>query len=120
MVVPRRACKASKPSGESCRAAVLRDGEFCFWHDPEHAQDAEEARKLGGQRRRRERIVAGAYDVESLDSVADLRRLLIIGAINLVDQWFKPERGSLTPDDLIRQFMLVLFEGMTPSGAGKT
>lgn len=49
-----------------------------------------------------------------------LLRLLIIGAINLVDQWFKPERGSLTPDDLIRQFMLVLFEGMTPSGAGKT
>jgi len=45
-----------------------------------------------------------------------LLRLLIIGAINLVDQWFKPERGSLTPDDLIRQFMLVLFEGMTPSG----
>jgi AcrR family transcriptional regulator len=44
-----------------------------------------------------------------------LLRLLIIGAVNLVDQWFKPEQGPLAPDDLIRQFMLVLFEGMTPA-----
>ena len=54
--------------------------EFCFWHDPARAEEAAEARRLGGQRRRRERIVSGAFDFEGLDSIPKIRRLLDIAA----------------------------------------
>jgi hypothetical protein len=47
-------------------------------HDPEHADDAAAARKLGGQRRRRESTLAGAYEVEALDTVDGIRRVLEI------------------------------------------
>jgi hypothetical protein len=36
----------------------------------------EEARRLGGLRRRKERTVAGAYEFQGLATVADIRRLL--------------------------------------------
>jgi hypothetical protein len=47
-------------------------------HSPEHADEAAAARKLGGQRRRRESTLAGAYDVESLETVGGIRRVLEI------------------------------------------
>jgi len=56
----------------------MHEGEFCFWHSPEHAEEAAKARSLGGQRRRRESTLAGAYDVGSLDNVAGIRRVLEI------------------------------------------
>ena len=65
----KRTCAAVTGQGKPCRQAPLLDGEFCFWHDPEHAQEAAEARRLGGLRRRRERTVSGAYDLEGLESV---------------------------------------------------
>jgi len=30
----------------------MKGEDFCFWHSPEHAEEAEEARRLGGLRRR--------------------------------------------------------------------
>ena len=51
---------------------------WCLWHDPDHAQEAAEARRLGGLRRRRERTVAVAYDLEGLESVPQIRRVLEI------------------------------------------
>ena len=56
----------------------MRDSDFCFWHSPDHTEEAAEARRLGGLRRRRERAVAGAYEVDSLDSVAAIRRVIEI------------------------------------------
>ena len=41
-----------------------------------------EARRLGGLRRRREVAVAGAYEFDGLETVADLRRLLVIAALD--------------------------------------
>ena len=41
-----------------------------------------EARRLGGLRRRREVAVAGAYDFDGLETVAGLRRLLVIAALD--------------------------------------
>lgn len=38
------------------------------------AEEVAEARRLGGQRRRRERVVSGAYDFDGLGSVATIRR----------------------------------------------
>ena len=77
-----RTCSFIKESGERCRSAPLQEGEFCFWHSPDHAQEAQEARHLGGLRRRREKTVAGAYEFEGLGSVEDIRRLLEIAALD--------------------------------------
>jgi hypothetical protein len=51
-------------------------------HAPEYAQEAQEARRLGGLRRKREVTVAGAYDFEGLETVPHLRRLLEIAAMD--------------------------------------
>ena len=56
----------------------MQDETFCFWHSPEHAEEAEQARRLGGQRRRREKALEGAYELDGLDSVPSLRRVLEI------------------------------------------
>ena len=77
-----RYCRAIKEGGEPCRSAPLRDGPYCFWHSPEHAEEAAEARRLGGQRRRRERIVSGVYDFEGLDTVPRIRRLIEVAALD--------------------------------------
>lgn len=76
----RRACKGQKPNGDACRTAPLVDGEWCLMHDPEKQEEAAEARRLGGQRRRRERVVQGAYDYDGLTTIEGIRRLLDIAA----------------------------------------
>jgi uncharacterized small protein (DUF1192 family) len=53
-----------------------------LWHDPAHADEVLEARKLGGQRRRRERVVSGAYDFEGLGTVASIRRLVEVAVLD--------------------------------------
>jgi hypothetical protein len=58
--------------------APLHDRPFCFAHDPERAEEASEARRLGGLRRRKEGTIAVAYDLPGLDSVAGIRRLFDI------------------------------------------
>ena len=65
-----------------CQAAPVKDGDHCFWHSPEYAEDAAEARRLGGLRRRREVAVSGAYEVNGLETVGDLRRLLVIASLD--------------------------------------
>ena len=65
-----------------CQAAPLKDGNHCFWHSPEYAEDVAEARRLGGLRRRREVAVSGAYEVNGLETVGDLRRLLVIATLD--------------------------------------
>ena len=77
-----RACKAIKEDGSRCQAAPLQDSDFCLFHSPDHAKEAAEARRLGGLRRRKEKTVAGAYDIEGLDDVAKIRRLLEIAALD--------------------------------------
>ena len=49
-----RGCIGFKENGEACRAPKLQEGDYCFWHSPEHAEEVSEARRLGGLRRRRE------------------------------------------------------------------
>jgi hypothetical protein len=78
----QRTCASIKQSGGRCRQAPLQGEKFCFWHHPDYAEEAEQARKLGGQRRRREKITEGAYDLEGLASIAALRRLLEIAMID--------------------------------------
>ncbi len=69
-------------AGAPCNATSLRDEDACFWHSPEHAEAAREARRLGGLRRRREATVSGAYEFEGLASVAQIRRLVEVAVID--------------------------------------
>ncbi len=77
-----RVCKSATEGGEPCRAPPLLDAEFCLMHDPEHAEEMAEARRLGGLRRRREKAVSGAYDIEDLENVPQVRRLLVIAVMD--------------------------------------
>jgi hypothetical protein len=74
----RRACAYAKADGQPCRMAPLVDRPYCFAHDPERAEEAAEARRLGGLRRKKEGTIAVAYDLPGLDTVAGIRRLLDI------------------------------------------
>jgi hypothetical protein len=77
-MVARRSCAFVMPDGRACRAGPQRDRPYCFSHDPERAEDAAEARRLGGLRRRKEGTIAVAYELPGLESVAGIRRLLDI------------------------------------------
>jgi hypothetical protein len=77
-MVGSRPCSARTKTGERCGATPLHEGEFCFWHSPDHVEEAAAARKLGGQRRRRESTLAGAYEIGALDTVGGIRRVLEI------------------------------------------
>jgi hypothetical protein len=52
----------------------LADSDYCWAHDPANAEAAEEARRAGGSRRKRQGTIRVAYDVAGLGSVADIRR----------------------------------------------
>jgi hypothetical protein len=80
--VAARACKAVKEDRSPCRAPPLTDSEFCLVHDPAHADEMAEARRLGGLRRRKEKAVQGAYDVGDLENVGEVRRLIQIAVMD--------------------------------------
>ena len=64
------------PSNQACGMAPLRGESFCFSHSPEHATEAAEARRIGGQRRKREVTLAVVYGLGGLDELEQARRLL--------------------------------------------
>src|SRR6266498_3108894 len=81
-MVVTKTCKARNDRGEPCRAAPLRGSEYCIFHDPEHAEVVQEARRAGGQRRRREATLATAFDFQGLASVIEIRRLIEVAAFD--------------------------------------
>jgi hypothetical protein len=94
-MLTNRSCQARTQSGGECRQPPLRDGDFCFWHSPEHTEEAAAARKLGGQRRRRESTLAGAYDVGPFDTVGGIRRVLEIVTFDGLGMENSVPRGRL-------------------------
>ena len=77
-----RACTFVKDDGSPCRAPPLHESELCLAHDPAHADEMTEARRLGGLRRRKEKAVAGAYDIQDLENVGNVRRLIQIAVMD--------------------------------------
>lgn len=77
-MVARRTCVFVMPDNRQCRAGPQRDRPYCFAHDPDRAEEAAEARKLGGLRRRKEGTIAVAYDLPGLETVEGVRRLVQI------------------------------------------
>ena len=77
-----RTCSGLRNTGERCGAPPLTDGDFCLWHDPEHAAVVAEARKVGGSRKRKEVTIAVAYDFEGLGTVPQIRRLVEVAVLD--------------------------------------
>jgi hypothetical protein len=75
-------CNAVASGGGPCRQAPLTGKDFCYWHDPEMAEEAQEARRLGGLRRRRERTVGDAYQFDGLATAEQIRRLVEIAVVD--------------------------------------
>jgi hypothetical protein len=82
--VVRRVCAFRFPDGRACGAAPLRDSTFCLFHDPEHAEAVAEARKVVGQRRRKEATLVTVYDLEDVTSDSGIRRLAQIAVTDLL------------------------------------
>jgi len=76
-----RACTFIMPSGRLCRATPLRDEPFCFWHSPETAEEAAEARRLGGLHRRKKKTIGAVYGFQGLRTIEDNQALLETAAI---------------------------------------
>ena len=53
-------------------------------HAPEKEEEAADARRLGGLRRRREKTLAGAYDLSGLGSIEAIRRIVEIALFDLL------------------------------------
>lgn len=79
-----RGCTFQMPDGRLCRASAIRGQRFCYMHDPERAEDAAESRRLGGIRRRRERTLAGAYELAGVRTTEDLFRVVEIVVFDLL------------------------------------
>jgi hypothetical protein len=76
------ACAGQTPDGRRCRSWPIRGEAYCLWHSPDREEEAAEARRLGGLRRRREKAVSGAFDFGGLDSIPSIRRILEIATID--------------------------------------
>lgn len=81
-MVMRRQCTFKLSSGETCRMHPLQHSEFCWVHPPERVKEVQEARRLGGLRRKRESTISTAYQFESLNSVEGIRRIVLIAVLD--------------------------------------
>lgn len=75
-------CRFTHADGRPCGAPPLKKGSHCFWHAPDKSEEAAEARRLGGLRRRREKAVSGAYDLAGLRDTDAIRRVLEIAVLD--------------------------------------
>jgi len=74
-------CTFVMPGGRLCRATPLRDEPFCFWHAPETAEEAAEARRLGGLHRKKKKTVGAVFGFRGLRTIEDNQALLETAAI---------------------------------------
>jgi hypothetical protein len=62
--------------------APLKDSQFCWVHSPEHVKEVQEARRLGGLRRKRESTISNAYQFDSITSVDGIQRIVEIAILD--------------------------------------
>ena len=79
-------CHATNASGQACGAPALRDEDYCLVHSPGRQEEVQEARRLGGIRKRRERTITEAYGFLGLGSISDIVRFLESIAIDTLAQ----------------------------------
>jgi hypothetical protein len=83
-LVASRACKATTNAGRQCAAPPLRDGDFCRLHDLDLAEVVQEARRLGGIRRKRETTLAVAYEFDGLRTIDDIQRFVEVAGYDAI------------------------------------
>jgi len=71
----KRPCRAKTPDGSSCQAAALSGSDFCFFHDPDRADERQAARSFGGSRNRMKTLSADVPDVK-VESCQDVVKLI--------------------------------------------
>jgi hypothetical protein len=76
-----RACTYIRANGRPCRATPLRDEPYCLWHSAETADEAAEARRLGGLHRRKKKTVGAVFGFGGLRTVEDNQALLETAAV---------------------------------------
>jgi hypothetical protein len=81
MVMPRK-CNFVSKTGKPCRMAPLKDSQFCWVHSPERIKEVQEARRLGGLRRKRESTISNAYQFDSITSVDGIQRIVEIAILD--------------------------------------
>ncbi len=69
-------CTATAQDGGRCRSNALHGSQFCFTHDPAHAQARAEARRRGGHNRRTPKRADAVNALVSLRSVGDVQAQL--------------------------------------------
>ena len=79
-----RTCKAKTKQGDQCSALAIDGSDFCFFHDPEKAEDRHRAQSAGGRNGGLKTLssttpdarIEGADDVVSLlsDTINQVRR----------------------------------------------
>ena len=82
--MPTKRCSAKTALGQPCKATPRGDSGLCLWHDPELVEVAKEARRAGGQRRKREVTVLAAYEVDGLATIPEIRRVVEIAVSELL------------------------------------
>ena len=71
-------CGASTKAGAACRHAALPGSVWCWWHDPDKADERKLARSKGGKARHG-RVLGetGAGDPLEIHSLEDVSRLIV-------------------------------------------
>src|SRR5215211_8394461 len=69
------------PNGRPCRATPMRDEPYCFWDAPETAEEAADARRLGGLHRRKKKTVGAIFGFRGLRTIEDNQALLETAAV---------------------------------------
>jgi hypothetical protein len=78
----KRSCKTTKQDGTPCLQAPLQGEDFASGTTRTTRTEADQARRLGGQRRRREGTLGAVYDLEGLSTLPEIRRLVEVAAFD--------------------------------------
>jgi hypothetical protein len=71
----KRPCKSMTKDGAPCQTPALAGSDFCFFHDPDKAEERFEARRAGGRQNRMKTLPAEMPDV-NVESCQDVVRLI--------------------------------------------
>ena len=66
-------CKATRTDGSRCQAQLVRESDFCFWHNPASRRQMIEASRRGGLRR--------IADLPEADLLTPARARAILAAV---------------------------------------
>lgn len=65
-------CQFIKPDKKQCEAFALKEGQFCYFHSQEMAEERQEAIKRGGESPKRSYVVDDEIKLDTPDKVREL------------------------------------------------